>query len=139
LGSWKFEKGESETKILGKLQIVNSASERSDETRYRVYLRTFAPKGSELTELKVSVGGVNQIIVPETEHLENREQAGAFIEIKAGEKALVSVSWTSPTSQDISLWKQGGVPAYPISVSVLTGGAQRQYNTTFGEDQHIQL
>lgn len=139
-GSWKFEKeGSGNIAVTGKIEFTNTAQVKSDETRYRVYMRTFAPKGSTLTALRVNVGGVVQAVVPEKETLPLREQAGTFLELKAGEKALVSVTWSCPPTTDISLWKQGGVLPYPISVSVLTGGPLRQYNTTFGQDEHIQL
>ena len=139
-GSWKLEKeGSGTIAVTGKLEFTNTAQSASDETRYRVYLRTFAPKGSVLESLRINVGGVMQAIVPEKETLPQREQEGAFFELKAGEKALVTVSWSCPPATDISLWKQGGVLPYPISVSVLTGGPSRQYNTTFGQDEHIEL
>ncbi len=136
---WRFTKGETSTRVEGSLNLINTASSQTDETKYRVYLRTFAPKGSVLTGLKVVVGGIEQAVVPEKDVLDTREQDGVFFEIKGGERAFVSVSWDCPPSTDILLWKQGGVSSYPVSITELTGGTSRQYNTTFAGDEHIQL
>lgn len=138
-GAWSFEKGESQIKAKGVFELTNTAIEQGDETRYRVYLRTFAPKGSELTAYKISIGGKDQAIVPEKNNLDTRSEEGAFFEIKGGERAVISIAWNCPTSPDFFLRKQGGVPAYPVSLSVLTDGTSRQYNTTFAQDERIPL
>ncbi len=129
----------NELSVHSSLTITNKAREQGDETRYRVYLRSLAPTGGVLTELKAVVAGKEQAIIPEKDTIASGETAGAFIEVKAGERAVIDATWVLLPTNELVVWKQGGVASYPLRIKTLTGGSLRTYNTELAEDTPISL
>ncbi len=138
-GELSIQKTDESITATSVIKITNKASSVSDETRYRVYARGIAPKGSTVSAMNVSLGGEETAVIPELETVDDREEAGALATIEAGQTGVITITWEIPSTSALILWKQGGVEEYPISVSALTKNGDRQYNTSFGKDIVIPL
>lgn len=132
------------------------------KNNYKAYMRIFAKKGSSFNDVVVKSQDDTVTSEPEVEELENRLEAGALVEVPAGESKTVIFSWTEVSSLNLGEagrvlfnWrKQAGTGNDPITVNFmgaeglqlfgnpafdLTEGGQFSYNSHLLEDFSAQI
>lgn len=137
--------------VVEKKLIINyenkSPSELFPGGKYRNYLRLYVPKDSLLQDCRI---GDKECDIEETKEHE-RTVFGFLVEVPAGERQQVQVTWTLPETYDqgqyrFFLQKQPGTRNDKILVSfanpkelTLTGKTPLIYNTTLSQDKVFDL
>lgn len=118
----KLEEGLSKRTLL--VFYKNKAKESTKEKNYEVYVRLVTPHDSGFGQVDIIGEKQKEKVYPDVYGVDNRKEAGVFLEVAPGETKTVVFNWESGASMDFEesgeyrlVWrKQAGTESDPVLI-----------------------